>query len=414
MHDKTLDTLLGVVGIALILGSVSMVSQSKVKIVVSKPYSQAQVAGAGTNPFDVNGDGRIDNRDVEYVGRIMGGVSGQVLTHGQLDYNNNGTVSANDGSDLRLNAPRWQIACPAQKICDVDRNGRVTTDDASRLINYFGNTASRLMGQLDYNNDGKADRRDTEILKNIIAQDAACPSFRVDGLNPAKICDLSGDGDIFGNDLVIFTNYIGSDRAVDFNRDNRADLADLSAIRSHMFSTRGDGFIYFDLNLDGKTDNKDVKNIIATKNSRVYKPLFDIAKRDSSRRLVAGSDGLIDRDDLLFMRTNLPVRVYYDLDISGITSIKDVQLVIEKLGAGDEYFDVIGSDGRVTVQDIKGIGRALLDLNRDGKVTIDDIHAFCIEGKNCDFNEDGKMNEDDNRALKVYLVGRYASYVDAK
>lgn len=120
------------------------------------------------------------------------------LARGVLDYNNDRTVDQADVQFL-LDVAVGVQACPRDKVCDLDKDGRAVASDALVLANYIGSIAKP--GQLDYNNDLKLDASDTGELERILASGAACPA--------GKVCDVTGDALFNKSDVEFVGNYLG-------------------------------------------------------------------------------------------------------------------------------------------------------------------------------------------------------------
>ena len=128
----------------------------------------------------------------------------------KLDYNNDGKL---DQTDANLLSSIWTsgAACPGGYVCDVIRSGVFTIADIQTLTNITLGTGSvpdyktSLLEanpqKIDYNNDGKLDTADYNILTNVFLGSQACPA--------GKICDVNQDGQSATiGDVVKMTNII--------------------------------------------------------------------------------------------------------------------------------------------------------------------------------------------------------------
>jgi Dockerin type I domain/Putative peptidoglycan binding domain len=118
--------------------------------------------------------------------------------HGQLDYNNDARADQADVQFLLDVAVGAQM-CPGSKLCDLDKDGRIVASDALVLANYIGSVAKP--GKLDFNNDLKLDASDARELERILNSGAACPA--------SKVCDASGDALFNGTDTSLLFDYVG-------------------------------------------------------------------------------------------------------------------------------------------------------------------------------------------------------------
>jgi hypothetical protein len=131
MDNKSSVSVLAIVGAALILGSVSMVSRSGLQVSVSKPYSQAATIDTR---FDVVKDGVINNKDVKYVVNFVQSSSAPKTAFGKIDYNEDGRIDQMD-KDFMQNLFAKDLPCPQNKICDLNRDGEFMGSDLTVLTN---------------------------------------------------------------------------------------------------------------------------------------------------------------------------------------------------------------------------------------------------------------------------------------
>jgi len=117
---------------------------------------------------------------------------------GTLDYNDDQVVDQAD-TQLLLEVAVGSRACPKDKKCDLNRDGRAVASDALVLANYIGTTVKS--GQFDYNNDFKLDRADVVLLQNVSAELATC--------GVGKVCDVDGDREVDKEDVAALTGYVG-------------------------------------------------------------------------------------------------------------------------------------------------------------------------------------------------------------
>ena len=118
--------------------------------------------------------------------------------HGQLDYNDDARADQADVQFLLDVAVGAQM-CPSSKLCDLDSDGRVVASDALVLANYIGSVAKP--GTLDFNNDRTIDASDVRELERVLSSGAACPS--------GKTCDVNGDALFNKVDTGLLLEYAG-------------------------------------------------------------------------------------------------------------------------------------------------------------------------------------------------------------
>jgi hypothetical protein len=118
--------------------------------------------------------------------------------HGQLDYNNDARADQADVQFL-LDVAVGAQKCPGSKLCDLDKDGRIVASDALVLANYIGSVAKP--GKLDFNNDLRLDSSDTHELERILSTGAACPA--------SNTCDVSGDALFNSADTDLLFDYVG-------------------------------------------------------------------------------------------------------------------------------------------------------------------------------------------------------------
>jgi hypothetical protein len=271
--------------------------------------------------------------------------------------------------------------------------------------------------------------------------------------------DFSKDGQVFGNDVTILLNYIGSSNSVsplDFNKDKKVDAVDVEMIREYLYRTaeQTKNFrTYFDLTLDGVVNNKDVKLVadgVAANSKSLY---LDIHMED----IIMDEGGLVESPvnavDVEMIREYLyrtaeqtkNFRTYFDLTLDGVVNNKDVKLVASGVDAKSKYLyldiHMQGSDlptdgSRVNAVDVEMIReylyrtaeqtknfRTYFDLTLDGVVNNKDV-KLVAEGADAkskslylDIHMEGSdLPIDGSRvnAVDVEMIGEYVFDINGK
>jgi peptidoglycan hydrolase-like protein with peptidoglycan-binding domain len=118
---------------------------------------------------------------------------------GTLDYNNDHKLDQIDAQFL-ADVAAGTRSCPSGKICDVNKDSRISSSDSLALWRYIG--TSSTSGLYDYNNDLKIDSLDVARLYGVVAGTAGCPT--------GKVCNIDGAGSVDAADVSILKGYIGS------------------------------------------------------------------------------------------------------------------------------------------------------------------------------------------------------------
>lgn len=230
--------------------------------------------------------------------------------------------------------------------------------------------------------------------------------------------DLYKDGQINNRDVFVVTTCITNIAycsatnkiAADLNGDKKVDTNDVQTIREYILYTLHDPKSYFDLNVDGMVNNKDV-----------YEVIFKLGTNDLYANLnyYRGGNTIVDASDVndireYIMQSLQDKKAYFDLNLDGVVNNKDIQLVTAKVGSSDPYTNIDrSSDGKISLSDVQMIGTYVFDLNGDGAVNKLDQDLLsnvvsgntqCPVNKNCDLNGDGVINTVDSQVLKDYIL----------
>jgi M6 family metalloprotease-like protein len=171
--------------------------------------------------LDYTNDGNVDDADLALLAKVMartatcpsgkvcdvsadGAVTDSDATvfktkRSQYDYLNDGKLSFTDTNFL-TNVVLKTVACPTNKVCDINNDKTLSQSDVTALQNYVGVTATK--GQIDYNNDGVVDSKDVTFLRErVSAGNTSCPT--------GKFCDFTNDGaNVTPADVTKFASYI--------------------------------------------------------------------------------------------------------------------------------------------------------------------------------------------------------------
>ncbi len=186
---------------------------------------------------DFNNDGSdISSSDITIFANYIGGPA----TNGTLDYTNDGAVNASDSAFL-VNLFASDSPCPSGKFCDLSGDGDLAGND----VTIFNNRLS----QYDYLGDGRLNYFDVNFLVNVVSG-LACP------VN--KICDIDGNRTVDGNDVTLLGNYVGRAVArgqIDYNNDGSITTADVTFLRTRFFAgdTTCPSKKFCDFNNDGSS-----------------------------------------------------------------------------------------------------------------------------------------------------------------
>ncbi len=166
--------------------------------------------------YDLTNDGKIDQKDFEYMLDIVGGNSA-CPPDKKCDYNKNGKISVADlvtmiifiNKKYDVNADgKTDISdaslieeilsgnkkCTEKDICDLDLDHNITYYDKELIVNY-------LTSKYNLNNDDKVDASDIYTLKEVIAGTAKCPE--------KKNCDFDFDNKTSDLDMQALKEFIG-------------------------------------------------------------------------------------------------------------------------------------------------------------------------------------------------------------
>lgn len=251
--------------------------------------------------------------------------------------------------------------------------------------------------------------------------------------------DLVKDGCFDNKDVNVVATAIKNKAflaTADFDGNKKVDVADLVAIRFALFNILSNTLgnqnpsaanAYYDLNLDGAFNNKDVKLVadaITAQKAGIYTPMADVACTSSTSCFQTwgggffdggGVDAKIDAGDLAAIRKIL-IQVnksfYLDLDLSGKVNSKDIQMVKSKLGSQDVWANVDTGSSWVEKSDYQMIGDYAFDITGDGRVDNADSDyisyvsrkfKLCPTGKNCDVDGDGYVSLSDSVIILNYI-----------
>lgn len=430
--------------------------------------------------FDLNNDGKVDSADSDYVINLLtahqpcptgkacnlsGGDptvvsssdSGRFVDYVLKDLNGDGFVDQRDVDRLNQVA-LGNVSCSLGKKCDIDGDGAVTKYDVSALVSYIESLGSY---PLDLNNDGVVDNGDSQYL--LIVNAGQCPF--------GKICDINGDDsvDIFDNRAL--SDFI----ALDLNNDGKVDANDRDLLYTVNFTCpiskncdlAKDGqvisdmdrfnfavYVVDDFTYDGFLDQRDVDRLNQIVSGSLSCPLHqrcdlnsdgkvdgaDVAKLADFIKSIGGpavttnfvapaiNSNAYTIADLQAMQNEL-VRLYDYTGDSALTQADVTFLTGMSASFGDikcppgKLCDVDKNGVEATANDIALIqefvkgGTNKFDLNGDG--IIDNLDRKIIEdaiskgfcdvgaGHTCDLDGNGVTNASDLQSIKTELIRLY-------
>ncbi|MDD5422774.1 MAG: dockerin type I domain-containing protein, partial [Candidatus Omnitrophica bacterium] len=316
-----------------------------------------------------------------------------------------------------------------------------------------------------------------EMVRRAV-QFSDCPF--IDPLNTAsaqnwmlKLLNLSRAADLTGDDLLTMDDYIRLQDTIESEK-IRQTLKDEYSIdiktRADVFARNPDGYMKYDVNKDGKIDDKDLADLkVMYKNAWKY----DIAHYDGNKNLVAGRDfnstvngPVIDAADFEFMKLadrymRLRASITQDeiarANISGdfdengrpIVNDEDVKLIegaiayAKDVNKDRQYLAIANSTDYTTLMNIIGqggmgtndmfvMGLSRLDYNGDGVLNAKDLliatggfdekdvacvkaaselinkYGFTLQDiRNADANFDGVVDGSDYETFKANLSGGF-------
>lgn len=272
-----------------------------------------------------------------------------------------------------------------------DLNGSATVDTRDVSLIAASIREMRFDPRLDMNSDGIVDVRDLSMIRTALATGSHVAQF-----------DLSQDGTFDNRDIQIVARVLtemSNDPYADINADGAIDANDLAHIRRALAEDPGK---FFDLSLDGSTDNQDVRIVSDVMRNMSNDPYADLS-----------SDGAVSADDLRLIRAYMTTlaNVSHDLDLDGDMDNADVRIVADVLRnmSNDPYAD-IDADGAVTTSDLyemrvavrrDATGIGFFDLDLDGQVDKNDrsIIMSAIESRMndpyADLTADGVVDTSD-------------------
>jgi hypothetical protein len=113
----------------------------------------------------------------------------------EFDLDKNGILGPGDYNLLGKIVTQL-VQCPAGKVCDINKDGKVTTTDWVAL----GNLIEEYKAKFDLNNNGKIDSGDYQLQGRVVAALQACPQ--------GKICDINSDGKVTASDWTAIGNLV--------------------------------------------------------------------------------------------------------------------------------------------------------------------------------------------------------------
>ena len=175
---------------------------------------------------DANGDGMIDERDVQTILGYLFGGDDAVVSLRQLDVNENGRVTISDAVALSEWVAEFE---DAPDMSDVK--------EALAYI-FEGEEPGKPLRELDYNHDGRIDLTDVFELLDEVNATREAPGQ----LEPVTIGDLNDDGAVDIADFIAMLHMATTGKApqapreaADINGDGRVDVSDLTQFGSAFF-----------------------------------------------------------------------------------------------------------------------------------------------------------------------------------
>ena len=233
---------------------------------------------------DVNGDGIVDEKDVELVQKYDAGTGS--LTDDEkkrADVNGDGIIDAGDAVKISN-----MIIDKNAIFGDVNGDGKVDKDDAELVQKYDAGTGSLTDDEkkrADVNGDGVIDAGDVlKILNMIIDKNAV-------------FGDVNGDGKLTQEDVDLIKNYdagTGSltdaeKKRADVNGDGDVDAGDSVMISQLLLKETGD------INGDKKIDEEDA--LLILKHDSGISSLTN----EQKKRADLNNDGVVDAGDAVII-----------------------------------------------------------------------------------------------------------------
>ena len=347
---------------------------------------------SSTNKGDVNGDGKIDAKDLTEIIKISKDENADPTTskYNAADFNDDGIV---DADDIKLMKKRLK----GPKGGDFNYDGNVDQDDLNKIKDFIagktlfteseskavgGKTgAAKYIAELekrfkerakgDVNGDGKIDDEDIKLATSALyggyvltdaEKDAA--DYDENGgfkredlaalqklLKPRVKGDINGDGKLNQDDLNILNKldevHILSEeqkKAADMDGDGKFDKEKDLKILLKRFEAKSNG----DINADGKVDSNDVNKLKAIINN---KELLTDAEKSA---FDFDGDKTVDEKDIAILEKRFEKRTKKgDINGDGVVNQKDLDMM-------DAYFK---GDLPFTAEEFKAA-----DMNNDGEL----------------------------------------------
>jgi hypothetical protein len=162
---------------------------------IEQPISSAQTTDNALNTNTPNGSG---TGNTSQVSTATASASSGTLNY-VVGQNNEHRIDQADVQFL-LEVAVGLHTCPEHRICDLNKDGKVSASDALVLAKYVGDAS--VGGQYDYDNNARIDSSDVTILSRVGVGLATCPS--------GKVCDISRDDQASTYDATLLQSYIGS------------------------------------------------------------------------------------------------------------------------------------------------------------------------------------------------------------
>lgn len=261
-------------GVIVILGVLVLVLTTKLRQSGRYNKSGASNAAVDFNTYNINRDNIIDEQDMTLLLQAVGGLA-ICPSNVSCDINGDGKLSTTDlimmrrfiinrydyDGDVALTDADVKIllsvvggaagsSCPADKVCDINGDGKLSTTDLTRLqkmVKYFTATV------YDLNRDNIIDEQDMTLLLRVVGGLAgySCP----DGV----LCDINNDGKLSTTDLITMKRF--AINRYDYNGDGAltdADAKILLRVVGGLAGTSCPTSKVCDINADGKLSTTDL------------------------------------------------------------------------------------------------------------------------------------------------------------
>lgn len=263
--NKVLVALICIVVVFIIGTGVFLIVSKNKKDLNSDNKNISSVATTAIKYGNVNGDNRIDVKDVTAIQKHISGknkLTGKNLKAADVDLD--GKISENDAKLIQKYIVRTVTKLPI-KYGDANGDGRIDIKDATEIQKYVANQVKLTGNKLeaaDVNLNGEVDNNDATLIQKYLVKSVT--------KLPVQYGDVNDDGKVDATDRMTLTRYLAkwkgynsiNNEAADVNLDDEVNNIDIDLIKRYLNKSISVLPIkYGDVNGDGVIDIKDATEI---------------------------------------------------------------------------------------------------------------------------------------------------------